>query len=32
MKLPQNLLLPETNVTPMPPLEESRGRPLGVPR
>jgi general secretion pathway protein D len=31
MKLPQNLLLPEASVTPMPPLEAVRNRPLGAP-
>ena len=31
MKLPRNPVLPDTNVTPLPPLETQRGQPLGTP-
>jgi general secretion pathway protein D len=31
MKVPANVVLPEANVTPMPPLEVQRNRPLGTP-
>ncbi|HYC37624.1 MAG TPA: type II secretion system secretin GspD [Usitatibacter sp.] len=30
MKLPRNPVLPETNVKPLPPLEEQRRKPLGM--
>jgi general secretion pathway protein D len=30
IKLPWNGLLPETNVTPLPPIEANKGRPLGA--
>ena len=31
IKLPWNGLLPQTNVTPMPPLDEAKSKPLGTP-
>jgi general secretion pathway protein D len=31
MKLPWNVLLPESQATPMPPLESQRNKPLGTP-
>jgi general secretion pathway protein D len=31
IKLPWNGLLPQTNVTPLPPLDEAKGKPLGTP-
>jgi general secretion pathway protein D len=30
LKLPWNGLLPQTNVTPMPPLDEAEKKPLGA--